>query len=421
MNVLVVGGGGREHAICWAISKSNILTNLHAIPGNPGISKIAACHDVDPNDFAEVLEFCHINHIAFVIIGPEQYLVKGIVSFLSDHNIKVFGCSAQAAQLESSKSFTKNLCNKLNIKTADHKTFQDKHSALSYLDGHDQFPLVLKTDALAAGKGVIIANNLLEAQIAVDEIYSAKYNDSNVIVIEEFITGVEASFFVISDGTKARVLASAGDYKKIGEGDVGKNTGGMGTYSPSHVIPLKLEKDIMRDVINPTLTFMKEQGMPYVGFLYAGFIINEDGIFLLEYNARMGDPEAQSIVTRLDSDLLDILVKAVNGQIEQAEIRLKNNKSVTVVLAANGYPDSYRKYTKINNLEKLDNLPEIVLFHAGTKVVDGQLVANGGRVLAVNAVADSFELARDKVYKAIDLIDWDDSCYRRDIAKNIIG
>jgi phosphoribosylamine---glycine ligase len=421
MNLLVIGGGGREHALCWSISKSKRLTNLYAIPGNPGINKIATCHDIDPNNFPEILEFCKSKDIGFVIIGPEQYLVKGIVDFLNKNNIKVFGCSAQASQLESSKSFTKNLCNKLNIKTADHKTFQDKNSALNYLLKQKNFPLVLKTDALAAGKGVIIANNLLEAQIAVEEIYSAKYNDSNVIVIEEFITGVEASFFVISDGKNAKILASAGDYKKIGEGDIGKNTGGMGTYSPSHRISAKMEEQIMHDVINPTLSYMNEHGMPYVGFLYAGFMINEDGAFLLEYNVRMGDPETQSIVTRLDCDLLDILLKTVDGNLEEADIKLTNKKSVTVVLAANGYPDTYKKNTEIYNIEKLDNLSDIVLFHAGTKILDSKLVANGGRVLAINGIADSFELAKDKVYKAIDLIKWKDCYYRRDIAKDIIS
>ncbi len=419
MKVLVLGSGGREHAIAWQISKSPLLEQLYAIPGNPGLAEIAECQAIKLDDFPAIADFCITQKIDLVIVGPEQPLADGIVEFLEERQIKVLGCNSYAAQLESSKAFTKEICAKRQIKTAAYQIFAAEQPALDYIAKQQKFPQVIKADGLAAGKGVIIAETLAEAQAAIKDIFAGKFGQMSKIVIEEFLTGIEASFFVLADGLDYKILSSAGDHKRIGEGDTGPNTGGMGTYSPSPYITESLVAEICRDTIEPTLAELAEQGKPFRGILFAGLMITEQQEpYLIEYNIRFGDPETQSILARLESDFLSLALAAVNGNLAEEEVRFSEQKAVTLVLSAKGYPESYEKGTKID-LGKLAHLKNLHIFHAGTALKDKQLVANGGRVLNLTAIGDNFQACLDTVYEAAELVDWSDKYYRRDIAHQI--
>jgi phosphoribosylamine--glycine ligase len=415
MNLLVLGSGGREHAICWSLSKSVKTNKIFAIPGNAGIAEIAEIADnIELSDFLKIKDFIKENNIDLVIVGPEKPLADGITEYLEKYDINILGCDSYSANLESSKSFTKELCDLANIKTAKYKIFRDKEEAISYIKQENKFPQVIKADGLAAGKGVIIAHNYYEAREAIIEIFSGTYGANDQLVIEEFLTGIEASFFAISDGKNFKILGSAGDHKRIGNNDTGKNTGGMGAYSPSPYITKSVEEKIISDILQPTFSYLQEKGKPYKGIIFAGIMLCNDIPYLIEYNIRFGDPEAQTILSRIATDFLDICLAAIQGNLVDLDIKFKNEKALTVVLAAQGYPDSYKKGTEIN-LAKLNNLDNINIFHAGTSKNNNKLLACGGRVLNITATASSYEEAYEKAYHAAKLVEWDDKYYRDDI------
>ena len=353
--------------------------------------------------------------------SPEVPLANGISETLEKHGINVIGCDSYAAQLESSKSFTKELCDKAGIKTAAYQVFTDKDKAIAYLHSTKKFPIVIKADGLAAGKGVIISDTKDQAITAVDEIFAGKFGDMKKIVIEEFLKGIEASFFAISDGRTFKILSNAGDHKRIGEGDTGLNTGGMGTYSPTPYVTKQVEDKVINNILHPTFELLKKEGHPYKGIIFAGLMItDEEEVYLIEYNIRFGDPEAQSILVRLETDFLAICQAVLEEKLAEIEIKFSDDKAITVVLAANGYPESYQKGTIISNLDEVSKLPNIKIFHAGTKLENEVLVANGGRVLNITAVGKNFDDAYREVYKAVDMVNWQDKYYRKDIAKKIL-
>lgn len=420
--VLVIGSGGREHAIIHQINKSDLLSQIFCIPGNAGIEEIAECFsDISINNHQEIIDFCHKRKIDLVIIGPEQPLVAGLVDDLTKAGIKAFGPVKNAARLEGSKAFTKKICDEYHIPTASYQVFSDKNSAINYLDKIG-IPCVIKADGIAAGKGVIIAFERQDATDAIEEIFGGKFGEAGkTIIIEEFLEGVEVSFFAICDGKNAKFLGTAGDHKKVGEGDVGANTGGMGTYSPSPFVDKKLQKEIMEQIINPTMKAMQDLGCPFVGILFAGLILTKDGPKLLEFNTRFGDPETQSLLPRLKSDLLELMLAAVSGNLEKQQVIFNDKAALCVVMAAKGYPENYQKGSEIKNLTAAENSSQdIIIFHAGTKKEDHKILANGGRVLGVTSLADDIVQARIEAYKAIDLIDWKDGFCRRDIGVKAI-
>jgi phosphoribosylamine--glycine ligase len=419
MKILVIGSGGREHAICWAISKSKLLDKLYAIPGNAGISQIATTVDIAQSDFHSIKEFCFTEKINIVFVGPEQPLCDGLTEFLEKENISVIGCDSYVAQLESSKAFTKKICDKAGIKTASYEVFHEASSAISYIDSQNKYPTVIKADGLAAGKGVIIAEDFNQAREAIEDIFSGKFGKMDKLVIEQFLTGVEASLFAISDGENFKLLSCAGDHKRIGDGDKGPNTGGMGTYSPSPFVTEAIEKEVVDEILIPTFEQLKKEGHPYKGVIFAGLMINDQNEpYLIEYNIRFGDPETQSILARLETDFLEICQAVIDESLDELEINFSDQKSVTLVISAKGYPESYRKGTIID-LEKIDR-DEVNIFHAGTKIENENLVANGGRVLNLTALGNSFTEACTKVYKAAEQLDWEDKYYRKDIAKKVL-
>ncbi len=415
MNLLVLGSGGREHAICWSLAKSSKTKNIYAIPGNAGIAEIAIIENsIKLSDFSAIKLFIKEKNVDLVIIGPEQPLADGITEYLEADNIKVLGCDSYAANLESSKAFTKEICDKANIKTAKYAVFYNVEEAINYLLSQTQYPQVIKADGLAAGKGVIIAQNYEDAEEAVKDIFSGKFGNNDKLVIEEFLTGIEASFFAISDGKNFKILGSAGDHKRIGDNDTGKNTGGMGAYSPSPFVTKSVEEKIIKDILEPTFNYLKEKGKPYKGIIFAGVMINNEIPYLIEYNIRFGDPEAQTILSRIDTDFLEICLAAISGNLANIEIKFKTEKAITIVLAANGYPDSYKKGAEIN-LSKLDNMENVNIFHAGTIKENNKLLSNGGRVLNITAIANSYEESRAKAYQAAELVEWEDKYHRNDI------
>lgn len=415
MNLLVLGSGGREHAICWSLAKSSKTKNIYAIPGNAGIAEIAViANSIKLSDFSAIKLFIKEQNIDLVIIGPEQPLADGITEYLEADNIKVLGCDSYAANLESSKAFTKEICDKANIKTAKYAVFYNAEDAIKHLSAQTQYPQVIKADGLAAGKGVIIAQNYQDAEEAVKDIFSGKFGNNDKLVIEEFLTGIEASFFAISDGKDFKILGSAGDHKRIGDNDKGKNTGGMGAYSPSPFVTKSVEEKIIKDILEPTFNYLKEKGKPYKGIIFAGVMINNETPYLIEYNIRFGDPEAQTILSRIDTDFLEICLAAISGNLANIEIKFKTEKAITLVLSANGYPDSYKKGTEIN-LSKLDNIENVNIFHAGTVKENNKLLSNGGRVLNITAIANSYEESRAKAYQAAELVEWEDKYHRNDI------
>ncbi|CEJ15463.1 Phosphoribosylamine--glycine ligase [bacterium YEK0313] len=420
MNVLLVGGGGREHALAWALSASPLLTKLYCAPGNPGIAAVAELVALDVTDHAAVVDFCRKTSIALVVVGPEAPLVAGLVDDLGAAGIKAFGPSRFAAQLEGSKGFTKDLCRDFGIPTASYERFTAAEPAKAYVRAQGA-PIVIKADGLAAGKGVVVAMTLDEALSAVDMMFSgdgpaiASGEDGASVVVEAFMTGEEASFFALSDGETALALATAQDHKRVGDGDTGPNTGGMGAYSPAPVMTPEMIERTMADIIRPTVAAMKAKGHPFKGVLYAGLMITADGPKLIEYNCRFGDPEAQVLMPRLKDDLLTLLIGTVDGQLKTMSTRWHDDVALTVVMAAKGYPDKPQKGTVIRGLEGLAALDQVELFHAGTALKDGKLVANGGRVLNVTALGATVAEAQARAYAAVDRIDWPGGFCRRDI------
>ena len=415
MNILLIGGGGREHSVAKSLSKSSKITELHCIPGNAGIEKIAKCHNYDISNQQEILDFCKNNNIDIVFVGPEIPLVEGLANYLNSNGFFTFGPNQKAAQLEGSKSFTKNICKEYNIPTAAYETFSNLDKAIKYIDNHS-IPLVIKADGLAAGKGVIIAETREHAINSVKEIFSGKFGSAgNEIVIEEFLEGEEASFFVVSDGNSFIPLTSAQDHKRIGDGDTGLNTGGMGAYSPAPIMNSDLEEKTINKIIKPTLKAMNDYGEPYIGILYAGLMIKDNEPKLIEYNVRFGDPECQVIIPRLDNDLVDLLINVKEKNLDNYTLNWKDNFAITIVLAANGYPESYQTGDEIEGLDQVANMDNVEIFHAGTKMIGNKVVTSGGRVLNVNGYGEKLVDAKEKAYDLVKKINWPDYYYRKDI------
>ncbi|WP_296710005.1 phosphoribosylamine--glycine ligase [Rhodoblastus sp.] len=420
MNVLLIGSGGREHALAVALAKSPLLTKLFVAPGNPGTAPIAQNVVLDVADFDAVIAFCRVQNIGFVVIGPEQPLVDGLVDALDAAGIKSFGPSKAAARLEGSKGFTKDLCAKYNIPTGAYERFTAPEPALAYVRAKGA-PIVVKADGLAAGKGVVVAMTLAEAEDAVNALFAGAFGAAGAeVVIEEFLDGEEASFFALSDGEKALAFASAQDHKRVGDGDTGPNTGGMGAYSPAPVVTDAIVAQVMREIIVPTVAAMKAEGCPFKGVLFAGLMIGKDGPKLIEFNTRFGDPECQVMMARLEDDLLGLLLACAEGRLPQ-QVRLSPKTALTVVLAAQGYPAAPRKGGKIAGVEQAEKIPGVSVTHAGTKLEGGQLVANGGRVLNVIGLADSVAEAKSLAYRGVDAIDFPEGFCRRDIGWRAVG
>lgn len=414
MNILLIGSGGREHALAWKIAQSSLVKTLFCAPGNGGIEKNATCVSLDL-DHQSVIDFCGKHNVELVVVGPEAPLVDGIADALEVAGIPVFGPSAAAAQLEGSKGFTKDICTKYGIPTAAYGRFSNIDDAKEYVK-QEGVPIVIKADGLAAGKGVIIANELGEALDAIDFIFDGAFGDAGAeVVIEEFMQGEEASFFALSDGNKTLSLASAQDHKTVGEGDTGPNTGGMGAYSPAPVMTDALTKAVERDIIEPTVRAMKDMGHPYKGVLFAGLMITDQGPKLIEYNCRFGDPECQVLMTRMTCDIVPLMMAVAKGDLADLTATWNRQVALTVVMATNGYPGDYTKGSKIEGLEAASALDSVHIFHAGTAFIGGNYTAIGGRVLNVTAIGDSVTEAQHNAYMAVDQIKWPEGFCRRDI------
>ena len=418
MKIAVIGSGGREHSICSALKKSENLNELYCIPGNGGTSEIAKNIKIDINDFQQLKNFILDNKIDLVVIGPEKPLVDGLTDYLEKFDIKVFGPNKQASQLEGSKIFTKKICEKENIPTAKFSIFENKKDSISYIK-KSKFPIVIKADNIAAGKGVYISNNLNEGIDAINEIFDGKFGAANNVLIEEFLEGEEMSFFIITDGVTIKEFGTAQDHKRVSEGDKGKNTGGMGCYSPSRLMNDDLKNKILNQIINPTLKALSEKGVTYSGFLYAGLMIKDNNPYLVEYNVRMGDPECQTILPKLKSDLAEIFFANVNKKLKEIKIEWKDKKSLCVVLCSNGYPDEYKKNVEIKNLETLKLDDNNIIFHAGTKIENHKTYATGGRVLNFVSLGDNFNMTKKDVYSRLESLNWEHGFYRKDIGHKI--
>ena len=413
MNILLIGSGGREHALAWRLSQSPLCEALYAAPGNPGITEHAKCVDLDVTDHQAVIEFCADHSIGFVVVGPEAPLVDGLADSLRGKGVIVFGPNADAAILEGSKGFVKDLCAKENIPTAAYARHTSKADALADLPRFG-LPVVIKADGLAAGKGVIIAETDTDAREAVEYMFTGGFGDAGAeVVIEEFMSGEEASFFAISDGTNVIPFGSAQDHKRVGDGDTGPNTGGMGAYSPARVLSAELEVEVMQRIIHPTVAAMAREGRPYQGVLFAGLMLTSEGPKLIEYNCRFGDPECQVLMMRFAGDLVALLHAASleNGLANPPAVELKADTALTVVMAANGYPGTPEKGGRIT----LPDVDDAKIFHAGTAINDGSLVANGGRVLNVTALGHTVTEAQTKAYETVDSIEFPTGFCRRDI------
>ena len=418
MKVGVLGSGGREHALCFSLKNSNNIEKIYCFPGNAGTNSIATNIDIDLENFEKLKDFIIQNKIDFIIVGPEKPLVNGIVDYLEKFNIKVFGPNKIASQLEGSKIFTKKLCEKYKIPTAKFGVFSNSKVALSFLQ-KCKFPIVIKADGLAAGKGVYISENLSDASKAVDEIFNGKFGEAKNLLIEEFLNGEEMSFFIISDGKNFKTFGTAQDHKRVFEGDRGKNTGGMGAYSPSRLESDELNQKIINNIIKPTLKGLKDLNCEYKGFLYAGLMIVNEDPFLIEYNVRMGDPECQTLLPKLKTDFPLIINKCIEQKLEDIDIKWHDDKSICIVLCSKGYPDTYKNNIAIN-LEKLDLKKNQFIFHAGTKLVDKKVLSNGGRVLNIVTRSDNFRLSRDSSLKLLEEINWNNGFYRKDIGYKVI-
>ena len=419
MKVGIIGSGGREHTICEILKKSTKIDKIFCFPGNAGTVSIAENVNINLDNFEDLKNFILKNKIDLVVIGPEKPLVDGIVDYLEKFKIKVFGPNKIASQLEGSKIFTKKLCEKFNIPTAKFGIFQNKTDAKEFLK-NSKFPTVIKADNLASGKGVYICNDINEANIAIEEIFNGKFGEAKNLLIEEFLEGEEMSFFIISDGKSIKNFETAQDHKRVFEGDKGKNTGGMGAYSPSRLITHELEEKIINKIIKPTLQGLKNLKTEYKGFLYAGLMIVKNEPFLIEYNVRMGDPECQTILPKLETDLAEIFLACCEEKLNTININWLDKKSLCVVLCSKGYPDKFKKNVEIKNLEdiKLNNYD--YLFHAGTIKKDEKIFATGGRVLNFVSLSDDFSTSRNNVLKKLNKLNWSGGFYRNDIGYKII-
>jgi phosphoribosylamine---glycine ligase len=415
MNILLIGSGGREHALAWKLAQSQTCDTLYAVPGNPGIATHATCIALDLADHAAVVSFCHDNNVQLVVIGPEGPLVDGLADSLRASGIAVFGPNKAAAQLEGSKHFTKEICSAANIPTAAFRYYTSKAAAIAGLPDFG-LPVVIKADGLAAGKGVVIAATAEQARTAIKDLFGGSFGKAGAsVVIEEFMTGEEVSFFALTDGTTAIPFASAQDHKRVGDGDTGPNTGGMGAYSPATVLTPGLQARVMAEIIEPTVAIMAARGTPFWGVLFAGLMLTETGPRLIEYNARFGDPETQVVLPRFQGDFAALLHAVATGKLaEHPSLVFSDDTALTVVVAANGYPGTPRKGGAIGNIDSAQ-AEGVVIFHAGTALKEGQLVASGGRVLGVTACAPTIAAAQEMAYAAVDKIHFPEGFCRRDI------
>ena len=421
MNILLLGSGGREHALAWKIAASPLTDKLYCAPGNAGIAREAECVALDPADHAAVIAFAHEKKIDLVVVGPEAPLCAGIVDDLEAVGIKAFGPNKWAARLEGSKGFTKDLCKANKIPTADYRRFKQSEPAKEYVRAKGA-PIVVKADGLAAGKGVVVAASGEEAEAAIDMMFGGGLGTPAwEIVIEDCLVGEEASFFALCDGETAIPLASAQDHKRVGDGDTGPNTGGMGAYSPAPVMTREMEKRVMDEIVMPTVHALKAMGAPYKGVLFAGLMITKDGPKLIEYNVRFGDPETQVLMLRLTSDLVPALLAARDGQLKNFDLRWSSDAALTVVMAAKGYPGSYAKGSVIEGLDAAAQIEGVEIFHAGTRADNGRVLANGGRVLNVSARGNTVREAQARAYAAIGNIRWPEGFCRRDIGWRAIA
>ena len=419
MKVGIIGSGGREHAICDSLNKSDNVNKIYCFPGNAGTSQIAENIDINLDNFEKIKNFILEKKIDLVIVGPEKPLVDGLVDFLQKFEIKVFGPNKTASQLEGSKIFTKKICQKFNIPTAQFGIFNKKDDAFKYLK-KSKFPIVVKADNLASGKGVYICVNKKEADIAVEEIFNGKFGKAEQILIEEFLEGEEMSFFTIHDGKIFKNFGTAQDHKRVSEGDKGKNTGGMGAYSPSRLINNDLEKKIINKIIKPTIKGLSEIGSEFRGFLYTGLMIVKNEPYLIEYNVRMGDPECQTIIPKLKTDLSKIFMSCCNGNLNEINIEWSNKKSLCIVVCSKGYPEEFKKNVEIQNINNLETDHGEFCFHAGTLKRNEKIYAVGGRVLNFVSLSEDFSEARKNVINKINILNWKEGFYRKDIGYKVI-
>ncbi len=421
MRILVVGSGGREHSLCWAISASPLCDKLFCAPGNPGIAAVAECLPVGAEDIAGIVAAAKAQKIDFVVVGPEAPLVAGIVDRLAEAGIPAFGPMAAAARLEGSKGFMKDFCARAGVPTAEYRRFTDAAAARAYIREKGA-PIVVKADGLAAGKGVVVAATLDEALAAIDDaMVAGRFGKAGAeVVVEEFLDGEEASFFALCDGEHALSFGAAQDHKRVGDGDTGPNTGGMGAYSPTKLVDAAMEKRIMDEIVLPTVKGMAKEGAPFKGVLFAGLMIGKAGPKLIEFNVRFGDPECQTLMLRLKSDLLPALIASQQGELKRFDLRWRDDTAICVVMAAEGYPNTPKKGTEIRNLDAAGKLDGVTVFHAGTKAAGDKIVADGGRVLGVCAIGKTAKDAQAKAYKAVDAIDWPGGFCRRDIGWRVL-
>jgi phosphoribosylamine--glycine ligase len=421
MHILLLGSGGREHALAWKIAASPLVTKLWCAPGNAGIAREAECVALDVANHAAVIDFCKTNAIELVVVGPETPLVAGIVDDLATAGIKAFGPGKQAAQLEGSKGFTKDLCREFGIPTGAYQRFRTAADALAYVRKQGA-PIVIKADGLAAGKGVVVAKTLPEAEAAIAMMFEGGFGGAGAeVVVEECLVGREISFFALCDGETAIPLASAQDHKRVFDHDEGPNTGGMGAYSPTPFVTPEIHDQIMSRIIQPTLSGMKKRGMPFRGVLYAGVMLTAQGPKLFEYNVRFGDPECQVLMLRMMSDIVPALLASCDGQLKNFNLRWYPEPALSVVMAAKGYPGDYKKGTRIDGLDDAADIEGVEIFHAGTIAKDGAILANGGRVLNVCATGKTVTEAQTRAYRAVDRIQWSDGFCRRDIASQAVA
>ena len=419
MIVGVIGSGGREHAICSKLNISKKISKIYCFPGNAGTAEIAINIDIDLKDFSNLKKFILKNNIELLIVGPEEPLVNGITDFFDKEKVKVFGPNKLCAKLEGSKIFTKNICENYNIPTAKFGTFSNLKDCIFFLK-KNKFPLVVKADGLAAGKGVSICKNLSEAKKSVEDIFNGKFGKAKKVLIEEFLNGEEMSFFIISDGVCYKKFGTAQDHKRVFEGDKGPNTGGMGAYSPSRLTDKKLEEKILKKIIEPTLLALKDMNSEYTGFLYAGLMIKNNEPYLIEYNVRMGDPECQTILPTLETDLLEIFIKTCSKQLSEVKIKWNKIKSLCVVVCSKGYPGKYKKNIEISNINKINLSNKDFIFHAGTLKKNNKIVSNGGRVLNFVSLSKNFRDSREKIITFIKNLNWPESFFRKDIGYKVI-
>ena len=419
MNIALIGSGGREHVLCQKIYESKSSKNILCIPGNAGTAKIAKNIDIDFLNFKILLKTIKKHKIDLVIVGPEEPLVKGMVDFLNKHKVKVFGPNKYAAKLEGSKAFMKSICKRYKIPTAKFKTCKNKKDVIKFLK-KTQFPLVIKADGLAGGKGVTICKTKKEILNVSNEIFKGKFKTSKKLVLEEFLKGEEASYFLIVDKKSYKFFGSAQDHKRVGEKEKGPNTGGMGAYSPAPIINKNLEKKIINKIVKPTLQALKNKKKPYTGFLYVGLMIKNNEPYLIEYNVRMGDPECQVILPRLNTDLIKIFNATINNKLNKIKINWKRLKCMTIVLCSKGYPGKIKKNKLIKNIDKLKLMKNSFIFHAGTKFINNKLVSNGGRVLNITSTGSMYKKIRTNIFKIIKTINWKHGFYRKDIGWRVI-